>query len=85
MGAHQCLEFRDVGRTTDIHAPRGRPHLGVPRRKVKPAASVDAQPVENINKSGVKPVIYLLTIRASLDHNVLAMVLKKQNIVNQII
>ncbi len=41
--------------------------------------------VENINKSGVKPVIYLLTIRASLDHNVLAKVLKKQNIVNQII
>jgi len=30
-------------------------------------------------------VIYLLTIRASLDHNVLAKVLKKQNIVNQII
>jgi SWI/SNF-related matrix-associated actin-dependent regulator 1 of chromatin subfamily A len=41
--------------------------------------------VENITKSGVKPVIYLLTIRASLDHNVLAKVLKKQNIVNQII
>jgi len=41
--------------------------------------------VENINKSGVKPVIYLLTIRASLDHNVLGKVLKKQNIVNQII
>ena len=41
--------------------------------------------VENINKSGFKPVIYLLTIRASLDHNVLAKVLKKQNIVNQII
>ena len=41
--------------------------------------------VENINKSGVKPIIYLLTIRASLDHNVLAKVLKKQNIVNQII
>lgn len=41
--------------------------------------------VENINKRGIKPVIYLLTIRASLDHNVLAKVLKKQNIVNQII
>jgi SWI/SNF-related matrix-associated actin-dependent regulator 1 of chromatin subfamily A len=41
--------------------------------------------VENINKSGVKPVIYLLTIKASLDHNVLAKVLKKQNIVNQIL
>jgi SWI/SNF-related matrix-associated actin-dependent regulator 1 of chromatin subfamily A len=41
--------------------------------------------VENINKNGAKPIIYLLTIRASLDHNVLAKVLKKQNIVNQII
>jgi SWI/SNF-related matrix-associated actin-dependent regulator 1 of chromatin subfamily A len=41
--------------------------------------------VENITKSGVKPVIYILTIRASLDHNVLAKVLKKQGIVNQII
>jgi SWI/SNF-related matrix-associated actin-dependent regulator 1 of chromatin subfamily A len=41
--------------------------------------------VENINKSGVKPVIYLLTIRASLDHNVLAKCLHKQNIINQII
>jgi SWI/SNF-related matrix-associated actin-dependent regulator 1 of chromatin subfamily A len=41
--------------------------------------------VENITKNGIKPVIYLLTIRASLDHNVLAKVLKKQNIVNQII
>jgi SWI/SNF-related matrix-associated actin-dependent regulator 1 of chromatin subfamily A len=41
--------------------------------------------VENINKAGVKPVIYLLTIRASLDHNVLKRVLEKQNIVNQII
>ena len=41
--------------------------------------------VENINKAGIKPIIYLLTIRASLDHNVLAKVLKKQNIVNQII
>jgi SWI/SNF-related matrix-associated actin-dependent regulator 1 of chromatin subfamily A len=41
--------------------------------------------VENINKSGVKPVIYILTIRASLDHNVLAKCLHKQNIINQII
>ena len=41
--------------------------------------------VENINKSGVKPVIYLLTIRASLDHNILAKCLRKQNIINQII
>jgi SNF2 family DNA or RNA helicase len=41
--------------------------------------------VENIAKSGVKPMIYLLTIRASLDHEVLARVLKKQGIVSQII
>ena len=41
--------------------------------------------VENITKNGIQPLIYILTIRASLDHNVLAKVLKKQNIVNQII
>ena len=41
--------------------------------------------VENINKNGMQPLIYILTIRASLDHNVLAKVLKKQNIINQII
>ena len=41
--------------------------------------------VENINKSGIPPVIYILTIRASLDHTVLAKCLKKLNIVNQII
>jgi SNF2 family DNA or RNA helicase len=41
--------------------------------------------VENIKKDGIKPLIYLLTIRASLDHEVLARVLKKQNIVSQII
>jgi len=41
--------------------------------------------VENINKSGIPPVIYILTIKASLDHNVLAKVLKKKNIVSQII
>lgn len=41
--------------------------------------------VENIAKNGIQPVIYILTIRASLDHTVLAKVLKKQNIVNQII
>jgi SNF2 family DNA or RNA helicase len=41
--------------------------------------------VENINKNGMKPLIYILTIRASLDHNVLACVLKKKNIVDQII
>ena len=41
--------------------------------------------VENINKSGIPPVIYILTIRASLDHNVLSTILRKQNIINQII
>jgi SWI/SNF-related matrix-associated actin-dependent regulator of chromatin subfamily A-like protein 1 len=41
--------------------------------------------VENINKNGVQPLIYILTIRASLDHEVLARVLKKQGIVSQII
>jgi SWI/SNF-related matrix-associated actin-dependent regulator 1 of chromatin subfamily A len=41
--------------------------------------------VENINKSGIPPVIYILTIRASLDHTVLAKVLKKLNVVSQII
>jgi SWI/SNF-related matrix-associated actin-dependent regulator 1 of chromatin subfamily A len=41
--------------------------------------------VENINKSGIPPVIYILTIRASLDHTVLAKVLKKLDVVNQII
>lgn len=41
--------------------------------------------VENIAKNGIKPVIYILTIRASLDHTVLAKVLKKQGIVSQII
>jgi SNF2 family DNA or RNA helicase len=41
--------------------------------------------VENITKNGIAPVIYILTIRASLDHTVLAKVLKKLNVVNQII
>ena len=41
--------------------------------------------VENINKNGIPPIIYILTIRASLDHNVLAKVLKKLNVVSQII
>lgn len=41
--------------------------------------------VENVNKNGVQPLIYILTIRASLDHEVLARVLNKQNIVSQII
>lgn len=41
--------------------------------------------VENINKQGKAPLIYLLTIANSLDHTVLKKVLKKQNIINQII
>ena len=41
--------------------------------------------VENITKNGIAPVIYILTIKASLDHNVLTKVLKKLNVVNQII
>ena len=41
--------------------------------------------VENITKNGIAPLIYILTIKASLDHNVLAKVLKKMNVVNQII
>jgi SWI/SNF-related matrix-associated actin-dependent regulator 1 of chromatin subfamily A len=41
--------------------------------------------VENINKSGIPPIIYILTIKASLDHTVLAKILKKLNVVSQII
>jgi len=41
--------------------------------------------VENIQKNGIKPMIYILTIHASLDHNVLSKILRKQNIINQII
>jgi SWI/SNF-related matrix-associated actin-dependent regulator 1 of chromatin subfamily A len=41
--------------------------------------------VENIQKNGTKPLIYLLTVRASLDHNILKRVIEKQNIINQII
>lgn len=41
--------------------------------------------IENINKAGCAPLIYLLTIAKSLDHTVLKKVLQKQNIVNQII
>lgn len=41
--------------------------------------------VENINKNKSKPVIYLLTVRASLDHTVLDRTLKKQKIISQII
>jgi len=41
--------------------------------------------IENINKAGCAPLIYLLTIARSLDHTILKKVLQKQNIVNQII
>lgn len=41
--------------------------------------------VENIQKDGMRPLIYILTIKASLDHEVLARILKKQNIISQII
>ena len=41
--------------------------------------------VENINKQGCAPLIYLLTIRASLDSVVLSKVLKKVGIIEQII
>ena len=41
--------------------------------------------VENIKKDGIKPLIYILTVRASLDHEVLFRVLAKQGIVSQII
>ena len=41
--------------------------------------------VENINKTGKAPLIYLLTIANSLDHTILKKILKKQNIINQII
>ena len=41
--------------------------------------------IENISKQSFRPLIYLLTIRASLDHNVLAKVLRKLNVIDQII
>lgn len=41
--------------------------------------------VENIKKTGKAPLIYLLTIANSLDHTILKKILKKQNIINQII
>lgn len=41
--------------------------------------------IENVNKESIKPLIYLLTTRASLDHNVLSKLLKKQSIISQII
>ena len=41
--------------------------------------------VENIAKTGFTPMVYILTIRASLDHTVLGKVLRKLNIIDQII
>jgi hypothetical protein len=41
--------------------------------------------VENINKQGQAPMIYILTIRNSLDHLVLSKVIKKSNVIEQII
>ena len=41
--------------------------------------------VENLKKNGKAPLIYLLTIANSLDHTILKKILKKQNIINQII
>lgn len=41
--------------------------------------------VENINKTGKAPLIYLLTIARSLDHTILKKILKKKNIISQII
>ena len=41
--------------------------------------------VENINKPGQAPLIYILTVRASLDSIVLRSVLKKSRIIEQII
>ena len=41
--------------------------------------------IENIAKQSFRPLIYLLTIRASLDHNVLGKVLRKLNVIDQII
>lgn len=41
--------------------------------------------VENINKAAQAPLIYILTIRNSLDHVVLGKVLKKSNVIEQIL
>jgi SNF2 family DNA or RNA helicase len=41
--------------------------------------------VENIQKNGKAPLIYLLTISNSLDHTILKSILKKQNVIGQII
>lgn len=41
--------------------------------------------VENVNKQGCAPSIYILTIRTSLDSIILSKVLKKMNIIDQIL
>ena len=41
--------------------------------------------VENVNKQGCAPSIYILTIRTSLDSIILSKVLKKMNVIDQIL
>lgn len=41
--------------------------------------------VENVNKNGCAPSIYILTIRTSLDSIILSKVLKKINVIDQIL
>lgn len=41
--------------------------------------------MENVMKTGFTPLVYLLTIRASLDHKILKKVLNKLNVIDQII
>ncbi len=41
--------------------------------------------VENVNKQGSAPSIYILTIRTSLDSIILSKVLKKMNVIDQIL
>jgi SNF2 family DNA or RNA helicase len=41
--------------------------------------------VENIQKLGIAPAVYILTTRNSLDHTILGKVLKKLNIIEQIL
>jgi len=41
--------------------------------------------VENIQKFGIAPAVYILTTRNSLDHTILGKVLKKLNIIEQIL
>jgi SWI/SNF-related matrix-associated actin-dependent regulator 1 of chromatin subfamily A len=41
--------------------------------------------VENINKQGQAPMIYILTIRNSLDHLILSKVIEKSSVIEQIV